>query len=220
MAGYTTILFDFGGVLATEGFREGLRAIGRSFGLDPEEVYQCGKELVYVTGYVIGSAEENQFWDAFRHRTGISQSDDKLRQEILAQLILRPDMVAAVTRLRDRGYRLVIVSDQTNWLDELNEKFHFSQHFERIFNSYHLGLSKKDPQLFDEVIAALHIAPHQAIFLDDDQGNLNRAQKLGIRGILVESPEMALRDLDRILGEDDPLAPVSSASLRTKGPSP
>ncbi len=30
------VLFDFGGVLAEEGFREGLKSIGRKNGLDPE----------------------------------------------------------------------------------------------------------------------------------------------------------------------------------------
>jgi putative hydrolase of the HAD superfamily len=33
------VLFDFGGVLAEEGFREGLKAIGVKNGLDPDDFF-------------------------------------------------------------------------------------------------------------------------------------------------------------------------------------
>jgi len=35
--------------------------------------------------------------------------------------------------------RLGILSDQTDWLDELNERDGFFQHFDCVFNSFHMG---------------------------------------------------------------------------------
>lgn len=34
------IIFDFGGVLAKEGFREGLKSIAEKNGLDPSQVFK------------------------------------------------------------------------------------------------------------------------------------------------------------------------------------
>jgi putative hydrolase of the HAD superfamily len=61
-----TVLFDFGGVLAEEGFREGLKAIGREKGLDPEDFYKISADLVYQTGYITGRTDERSYWNAVR----------------------------------------------------------------------------------------------------------------------------------------------------------
>ena len=45
-----TVLFDFGGVLAEEGFRDGLADIGRRSAVAEEEVVRMGQELVLETG--------------------------------------------------------------------------------------------------------------------------------------------------------------------------
>ena len=58
------VLFDFGGVLAEEGFREGLKVIGRKNGLDPEEFFAVTSDLIYTTAYVLGMANESAYWDA------------------------------------------------------------------------------------------------------------------------------------------------------------
>ena len=53
------IMFDFGGVLAEEGFREGLKAIAEKNGLDPDLFYETAKELIYESGYVTGRSDES-----------------------------------------------------------------------------------------------------------------------------------------------------------------
>lgn len=55
------VLFDFGGVLATEGFREGLAAVARSQGLDPDEFFRIAREAVYESGYITGRGDEGDF---------------------------------------------------------------------------------------------------------------------------------------------------------------
>ncbi len=66
-----TVLFDFGGVIAEEGFREGLFAIGRMQGLDPERFFRDVERIIVATGYLTGAGDEARFWDAVRKETGI-----------------------------------------------------------------------------------------------------------------------------------------------------
>ncbi len=202
MSQYAIVFFDFGGVLAEEGFREGLKAIGRDCGRNPEDIYQCGKELVYSSGYVVGKTSEACFWEKFRQKTSINRTDQQLRHEILSRFLLRPGMLSAVQTLARRGYRLAILSDQTNWLDELNQQHGFFPLFEQVFNSYHQGRSKKDPEFFSEVLEVFSARPHESLFLDDDQGNLDRAAQKGIAGLLVEQHDNVLRSLSKALDED------------------
>ncbi len=200
MTSYSTILFDFGGVIAAEGFRAGLESIGRAYGLKPTETFRLGHEIVYGSGYVVGKTDEATFWNEFRRRTEIIASDRELRGQILDRFIPFAEMLAALSRLRRLGFTLAIVSDQTNWLDELDERHHFFALFHRIFNSFHHGRSKKDARFFVDVLAELNCQPEAALFLDDNQNNLERAQDLGIRGILVTEPGQALRELEQLLG--------------------
>lgn len=202
MTSYTTILFDFGGVIAAEGFHSGLEAIGREHGLDPAETFRLGKEIVYGSGFVVGAVNESFYWDEFRRRTGISTTDERLRRQILDRFVPFPEMLAALDRLRGMGFTLVIASDQTNWLDELDERHHFFALFHRVFNSYHLGLSKQDSRYFSKVLTELDCRPQAAVFLDDNRGNIERAESQGIRGILVKDPGGALAELEQLLGSE------------------
>ena len=95
------ILFDFGGVLAEEGFRDGLSAIAALNGLEPGTFVRTGFELVYETGYVTGRVDESFFWGALRSKTGIDGSDESLRHEILSHFRLRPPMIALVKGLKE-----------------------------------------------------------------------------------------------------------------------
>ncbi|MCF8039669.1 MAG: hypothetical protein K9K79_10165 [Desulfohalobiaceae bacterium] len=62
------ILFDFGGVLAEEGFTGGLGTLAEEQGLNPETVQRAGVELVFETGYATGQASGQIFWKALGDR--------------------------------------------------------------------------------------------------------------------------------------------------------
>ncbi len=189
------VLFDFGGVVAEEGFREGLAAIARSQGLDPQALLESGMEAVYDSGFVIGRATEHEFWALMRQRTGIRGTDTELTEAVLSRFTLRPWMLQWADRLRALGYLTGILSDQTDWLDRLDERTRFSHHFDYVFNSFHLGRGKRDPGVFDEVVAALGLVPGEVLFIDDSPGNVARAKSRGLRAILYQDREQIEREL-------------------------
>ena len=181
------VAFDFGGVLAEEGFREGLAAIGRMNGKSPQEFVHTAGELAYRTGYVTGDATEEDYWSAVRRETGISQGDHELRGEILGRFMLRPGMLHLVQRVRASGYLTVVLSDQTNWLDEINDTFPFFHFFDAVFNSFHIKKSKKDQDVFWYVCAELGLRPEEIIFIDDNEENIHRAARAGVEAIHFKS---------------------------------
>jgi HAD superfamily hydrolase (TIGR01509 family) len=183
------VLFDFGGVLSEEGFREGLTAIGRAARLSPEAFFETAAAAVYDSEYVLGKADEGAYWGMVRQRTGIKGSDAQFRREILERFRLRPWMLEIVRRLRDRGYIVGILSDQSQWLDELDERDDFFKEFHEIFNSYHLGKGKKDPSLFPEIAAKLGVKGSEILFIDDNEGNVERAGTQGWNTILYRNRE-------------------------------
>lgn len=193
----TTVLFDYGGVLAEEGFALGLAAIAQENGLDPAAFFHTASEAVYACGYVTGRSTEQAYWQLVRSQTGIRGEDRALTEAILSRFILRPGMLGAVRALREQGVNPVILSDQTDWLDRLNARQPFFQEFSRVFNSYHLGKSKREPSLFTDILAALGVEARHALFVDDNQGHIGRAALLGLETHLFTNEALFFTDLAR-----------------------
>ena len=196
------VLFDFGGVLAAEGFHEGLFAIARSQGLDPEDFFQIARSAVYDSGYVTGTGSASDFWGLVRLRTGIRGNDAELSAECVDRFKLRPGMLELVRNLRALGAMTAILSDQTDWLERLDARTPFFQEFDRVLNSYRLGKGKRDSSLFDDAVRELGVAPAAAVFIDDDPGNVSRAAERGLHALLFRDESSLRRELGALLGAD------------------
>ncbi len=183
------ILFDFGGVLAEEGFVAGLREIARQCGLDSESVFRKGHDLVYRTGYLLGQAEEKDFWGAMRREAEIWGQDQELTAIVLERFRLRQAMLDLVRELRSKGVCTGILSDQVDWLDRLNDRLSFFPLFDRVFNSYHLGLSKRSPSIFSYVCQMLPASPEKVLFIDDSPDHVQRARQQGLQAVVFTAPE-------------------------------
>ena len=177
------VLLDYGGVIAEEGFRNELVVMAREQGLDPDTMLGVARREVYESGFVLGWGTEEAFWASMRAGAGLRGSDAELTKRVLDAFVLRPWIIERVRQWRGQGYVTGILSDQMHWLDWLNERDHFFQYFDHVFNSYHLGKGKRDPALFYDIAARLALAPDEILFVDDLMSNVERAQAAGWQAI-------------------------------------
>jgi putative hydrolase of the HAD superfamily len=192
------VLFDFGGVLAEEGWREGFRAIAEANGLNSEAALQIAADTVYETGYILGKGSEESFWNAIREKTGIRGDYSSLKQEIFSRFILREEMIDLVKRLKSKNLTVGILSDQVDILDKLNDRFDFFKWFDHVFNSYHMGKGKRDASLFDDIAGLLKTPPDRILFIDDDPRNVERARQKGWKAIFYTDAESFRLEMDKL----------------------
>jgi putative hydrolase of the HAD superfamily len=178
-----TVLFDYGGVIADEGFQNGLRAMSHEQGIDVNTMMNVARSAVYDSGFILGWGTEEQFWNWMREGSGLQGSDTELTKRILEGFILRDWMIDLVQQLKAQGYITGILSDQSHWLDWLNERDRFFQFFDPVFNSYHMGKGKRDPGLFYELSEQLALSPNEIVLVDDMKSNVERAQAAGWQAI-------------------------------------
>lgn len=189
------LLLDYGGVLAEEGFREGLKALGRSTELGADQFFSIASEAVYATGYLTGRASEHEYWDSVRRQTQIESSDEDMREAILSRFILREWMLDLVRVFRSNGCMVCILSDQTDWLDLLDKRDNFFKNFDQVYNSYYLGKGKRDATVFTDVAASMGVEPEHILFVDDNEGNVDRARSQGLHAILFRDKESLLLEM-------------------------
>jgi putative hydrolase of the HAD superfamily len=194
------ILFDYGGVLAEEGFRHALKDMATEQGLNATDLVNQGVDAIYDSGFVLGKGTESDFWSLMRWRNGLLGEDDVLSKRIMAAFIIRPWMMTLVAKLRAQGYVTGILSDQTSWLDQLDARDHFYTSFDHVFNSYTLGKGKRDHSLYTEVAAMLGVEPNSVLFVDDTEDNVERAREVGFLAIHYSDKENFLAELQKVLG--------------------
>ena len=193
------VLLDYGGVIADEGFQDGLRAMAREQGLDEGTMMNVARNAVYDSGFLLGRGTENEFWKCMREGAGLKGSDTELTKRVLEGFVLRPWVIECVRQLNEQGVVTGILSDQTHWLDWLNERDQFFGFFDHVFNSYHMGKGKRDPGLFDDVTKQLALSPSEILFVDDMKGNVTRAQAAGWKTILYVDKALLLEMLEKYL---------------------
>ena len=181
MVEITTVFWDIGGVLLTNGWDRSSRLkASEVFGLEREE-FEARHQ-----------AEENAFdralltLDQYLDRVIFHKSRPFSREEIsefiFAQSQPHPEVIAIVDEMaRERRYFLATVNNEPL---ELNlrriEKFGLKRYFCAFFSSCFLGLSKPDPAIYRSALQITQRTPGECLFIDDRPANLESAGHVGI----------------------------------------
>ena len=201
------VFFDFSGVLAEEGFVNGLQAIAERNGFDTEAFLTTAMDICYKSGYVTGEATEEEFWEAVRKQTGLIAPTEVLHLEILTGFSVRLWMLDVVDIIRASGIKTAILSDHTNWLENVDFEHAVYSHFDWVFNSYREGITKRQHAYFHKACESLGVKPEEALFIDDNPSNILRADEIGMQTIHYD-------DHDRVLSRLQELFPKLSFPTR------
>ena len=124
---------------------------------------------------------------------------------------IRPEMVHALDRVREHGFRTACLTNNmaggdgrrdapTSDRDAAIEAV--MARFDAVIESSKVGVRKPEVRFYEIACAALDVQPHHCVFLDDLGVNLKPAAAMGMTTIKVVSAEQAIGDLERILGID------------------
>ena len=204
---HRAVIFDLGGVIIDSPM-EGIAGYERELGLEPGFV----NRLIVETGDAgawtrleQGKLDMEAFFEAFEadaRAMGVTLSTRDLMARMGENSAVRPLMIEAVRRIRERG--LAVAALTNNWKSEDGGLgaggMGLDQHFDVFVESSLVGLSKPDPRIYEYACSKLGIEPREAVFLDDIGRNLKTARQLGMTTIKVAAPDQALDELEQVLG--------------------
>ena len=72
--------------------------------------------------------------------------------------------------------------------------------FEHVVESSKLGFRKPDPRIYQHACELIGVPPERCVYLDDLGINLKPAKALGMRTIKVGDPDVAIAELEAIVG--------------------
>lgn len=203
------VLWDFGGVLTTSPF-------------DAFSVYESTNSL--PAGFIRGLNATNPHTNAWARLERNELAMDQFVKEYEAEAEaaghqidavallgllkgeLRPAMVEAARRCHEH-YKTALLTN--NFVaagathsepDTPSGYTPVLDLFDVVIESSKTGVRKPDPLFYEMACEQLDIQPGEAVMLDDLGVNLKPARAMGMRTIKVQDPEIALRELEEIVG--------------------
>lgn len=100
----------------------------------------------------------------------------------------------AIRRLREKGYRVCLLSNTNPFFFEWAESGAFDSHghsirdyFDALYVSFQCKMMKPSREIFEHVLRSENIRPDQLLFIDDSERNTETAAAIGIKTICVET---------------------------------
>ncbi|MCR5503316.1 MAG: HAD family phosphatase [Lachnospiraceae bacterium] len=111
----------------------------------------------------------------------------------------RPAVWEEIRRLKDKGYRIYLLSNYAEGLFRVHtEGKPFREYTDGELVSYMVHLIKPDPAFYLELLSRFGLDPKESLFFDDREENTAAARDCGIDSVTVESEEMLIGELKKL----------------------
>lgn len=114
----------------------------------------------------------------------------------------RPKVWALAEKLKEKGYRLYLLSNYSDELFALHtEGLPFMNFVDGGVISYEIHKIKPDPSIYEYLMQKYQLKAQECLFFDDRPENTRAARELGMEAVTVVdgSEELLLRELEKLL---------------------
>lgn len=109
-------------------------------------------------------------------------------------------LVGFIRTLREKHYRIGCLSNGTDeWTLQIIKDYGLEDVFDTIVISANLGVTKPDPVIFHYTLKQLNTTATQAVFVDDRQTNIEAAEQLAIRSLLIQDTRSFMEQCQALL---------------------
>ena len=198
MAEISTILWDVGGVLLTNGWDHVERAaVLETFGLDSAEI-EPRHQLVndaWEKGFITGEQylQQTIFYQPRPFTPAAFLEQMRQRSVLLPHGAMRILQELAASE----EVELAMVNNEARELNDYRiEQFELGRYFDVFLSSCYLGLRKPDVKFFELALDVLQRDPQEVAFIDDRLQNCEAAQTLGIHAIRYQDEAQCAQALE------------------------
>lgn len=199
MAEVTTLFWDNGGVILTNGWDRGSRHKAvEKFGLDWAE-FEDRHELM-LNAFECGEAG----LDEYLRRTVFYRERPFAPEEFKAFMFDQSqpinDALEVLGRVaRTRRYQMATLNNESAEINEYRiKKFHLRDYFDAFFSSCYLGVRKPDRGIYTRALQIAQRDPAECVLIDDRGLNLECARELGMMTIQFQNAQQLRTDFARI----------------------
>jgi len=205
------VLWDFGGVILSSPF-EAFRTYEREAGLPEDFIRMLNARDPDTNAWAkmerseVSLAEFVALFESEAAAHGHKLDGWRVLKAISGDI--RPQMVEALRRCK-ASFRVACITNNMKHgegpgMARSPEKAaavaEVMMLFEHVIESSKLGFRKPDPRIYRHACELIGVPPERCVYLDDLGINLKPAKALGMRTIKVGDPDVAIAELEAIVG--------------------
>lgn len=193
------VIFDYGGVLCFPPSESQIASAAQRCGLSSGEFLRAFWSIRIE--YDAGKLSPEQYWRGVARTAGRDFDGGLIAQMIEAEIDFwsRTDdrVVDWNDQLRSAGFKTAMLSNLPLPLGRRLRTRNFYDHFDHATLSFELGAVKPRPEIYEDAVRGLGVAPEQALFLDDREENVEGARAIGLHAALFTSWEAFVKTPER-----------------------
>jgi glucose-1-phosphatase len=199
---FRAIIFDIGRVLIQVEISRAMAGLASDSTLTPQEVWSAIEKDPRWPDWQEGRMSPQDWHLHLTKRLGGSLTFEQFSEVWNSALCPEPMQSEEFLEKLSRNYRLALLSNTDPiHMSHEEERFPFFRFFPTRIYSFRVGASKPDPIIYREALRACKVRAEEAIYIDDVPTYALAAQRLGMTGVVFQSPEQLQTDL-RNLGVD------------------
>ncbi len=188
------IVFDYGNVLSLPATAADVEEMAAVCGIPIPRLHDLYWK--FRGPYDSGELDARAYWNLVAKEERKQFSDSQIAQivEIDARSWSRPndDSLRWVEQLRQAGFPLALLSNMPLEIkDYLLRYCDWLQVFQSLVFSCDVRAVKPDAAIYAKCLEEIALPPHQVLFFDDRQENVDGAAKIGMHAFLFDSVDRA-----------------------------
>jgi epoxide hydrolase-like predicted phosphatase len=182
------IIFDFFDVIRQDSFHAWMRIHGFTREDAPGDVSRRMD---------IGLIDGEQFCVELAQISG--QTVEEVKYELSENERFDYGVIEYANELRKKYPLALLSNSESSYLRNILIEKDLEKLFDVILISSEIGVAKPDKEMFEMALSKLGVAPEEVVFIDDQQKNIDAAEKLGIKGIRFEDVDSLRKKMNEIL---------------------
>ena len=198
-AKFRAIIFDIGRVLIRVDVPRAMDGLASGLSLTPKELWSAIEKDPHWLDWQEGRISPRDWHLHITKRLGASLTFDQFTEVWNRALDPNPIHSEAFLEKLSKNYRLALLSN-TDPIHMSNEeaRFPFFRFFPMRIYSYRVGASKPNPLIYRKALQACKVRAGEAVYIDDVAAYAEAAQRLGMSGIVFQSPAQLQSDLRKL----------------------
>ncbi len=195
-AKFRAIIFDIGRVLIRVDISRAMDGLASGLSLTPQDVWSAIEKDPHWIDWQEGRISPRDWPLHLTKRLGPSLTFEQFSEVWNRALDPEPIHSELFLEKLSRNYRLALLSNTDPIHMSYEEaRFPFFRFFPIRIYSYRVGASKPDPVIYRQALQACKVRAEEAVYIDDIAAYVEAAQRLGMTGIVFQSPEQLQSDL-------------------------
>ena len=198
-AKFRAIIFDIGRVLIQVDIHRAMAGLAPDLKLTPQEVWSAIENDPRWLDWQEGRISPLDWHLHLNKRLGGSLTFEQFKQVWNSALVPEPIQPEPFLETLSKDYRLALLSNTDPiHMSDAEARFSFFRYFPIRIYSFRVGASKPNPLIYREALRTCKVRAEEAIYIDDVPAYADAAQRLGMTGLVFQSPgqlQSNLRDL-------------------------